>query len=34
MSEVLDTWRKMTKEEAEKYWKEGLGHEMAHYESN
>ncbi|MGG0251808.1 hypothetical protein ABEY24_26360 [Peribacillus frigoritolerans] len=34
MSKVLNTWQGMTKEEAEKYWKEGIGFEMAHYDSN
>ena len=34
LSKVLNTWQGMTKEEAEKYWKEGIGFEMAHYDSN
>ncbi|MED4632836.1 hypothetical protein P9443_07895 [Peribacillus frigoritolerans] len=34
MSKVPNTWQSMTKEEAEKYWKEGIGFEMAHYDSN
>ena len=34
MSKVLKTWQSMTKEEAEKYWKEDIGFEMAYYDSN
>lgn len=34
MAKILEAWHKMSKEEAEKYWKVGVGQEMAHYDAN
>ncbi|MCA0993513.1 hypothetical protein [Pseudalkalibacillus hwajinpoensis] len=34
MKDVMQHWHKMSKEEAERYWQEGLGQEMAYYDAN
>lgn len=34
MAKVLQSWKKMSKEEAERYWKEGIGQELAYYDAN
>lgn len=34
MKDVMQHWHKMSKEEAKRYWQEGLGQEMANYDAN